>query len=78
MKISRRLITSVILSVIAVIIMTFIENHLQYGYWFKSMMKIIVFGGSIFLYSLIYRESTLKMINMYFRVFWNLIYLKIY
>ena len=64
MKISRRLITSVILSVIAVIIMTFIENHLKYGYWFKSMMKIIVFGGSIFLYSLIYRESILKMINI--------------
>lgn len=64
LKQSRKIIFTVLLSVTAVIIMTLIENHLKYGYWCKSLMKIIVFCGSIFLYSRLYGKSILQTLNI--------------
>ena len=64
MKISKRLLTVIAFSVMAVIIMTLIENNLQHGYWVKSILKVLVFGGFMLLYSMIYRIKLTDMLNI--------------
>ena len=61
---NKRLLTVIIFSILAVAIMTLVENNLQHGYWVKSMLKVSVFGGFMLLYSVMYRIKLTDMLNI--------------
>ncbi|MBQ1508387.1 MAG: CPBP family intramembrane metalloprotease [Erysipelotrichaceae bacterium] len=64
MTFSRKNITALFLSVLAVIVMSCIEKYLAPAYFVKSLLKVLVFAGSVFLHALIHKENVFELIRL--------------
>ena len=63
-KISHKIITAVILSLLAVGIISVFESVFILSYWPKSMIKASCFIAAITIYCLIYKEDVIKLLNV--------------
>ena len=60
----KKIITAVIMAILALVVMTYIEKVLQPGYLIKSIVKLFVLGGSILLYAVLYKEDLFDLIHL--------------
>ncbi len=60
----KKSIVTVIIALLATGAMIFIEQYLKPGYWPKSLLKVLVFGGTMLLYCLIFRIKFSEAINL--------------
>lgn len=65
---SKHVKIAVFFAVLAIVIMSFTERYLTLGYWFKSLIKLVVFGSLIVLYSRYTHKSIKEIINFKFRL----------
>ena len=56
--------TVIIISLLALLVMTCVEKYLQPGYWLKSLVKIIMFLGGTLLYAFLCRKDLLTLIGL--------------
>lgn len=59
-KLNMQATNLVVLTMIICLTMFWVENSIQPNYIFKSIVKIVLFGGSILVYSLVYKENIIK------------------
>ena len=60
----KRLLSAVLLSITAVVFLSFIESILKPSYLVKSILKILCFAGSVFFYSFAYKEDIFSLIHL--------------
>ncbi|MBQ6479291.1 MAG: CPBP family intramembrane metalloprotease [Erysipelotrichaceae bacterium] len=60
----KKILTVVIIAFFALAVMTYVEKVLQPGYWIKSLIKILVLAGPLFLYSLHDQVDFLQLIGL--------------
>ena len=60
----KKIITAILMAVIALAVMTYVEKILQPGYLIKSIIKLFVLGGLIVLYSFMYKEDLFELIHL--------------
>ena len=61
---NRKILTALLLTLLATGFMLFIESALKPGYFLKSLLKLTMFAGSILLYSFINRLDPFNLINL--------------
>lgn len=61
---NRRIMMAVLIAFVALIVMTAVEKYIQPGYWIKSIVKVIMLAGSVYLYSRINQENIFELIGL--------------
>ena len=64
MKKKRKIISAVVLSLLAVGVMSVFESIVQPSYWIKSFIKVICFSSAVIIYSFIYKEKIGDLLNL--------------
>ncbi|MBQ9037505.1 MAG: CPBP family intramembrane metalloprotease [Erysipelotrichaceae bacterium] len=65
---SKHVKVAIFFAILATVIMSITERYLTLGYWFKSLVKLVVFGSLIVLYSRYSHRSIKDTINLKFRL----------
>lgn len=60
----KKIITAVAMATLSLLVMTVIERIIQPGYWIKSLVKLVMFGGSILLYASVFKEDLKDLIHL--------------
>ncbi len=61
---NKKIVYVVTAAAVSLAVMTYVERYLQPGYWIKSLIKVMTLGGSVLLYSSLFRKDLPEAIHL--------------